>query len=46
MPFVHYPCDSIQAINMGCIDAPIPISYVDIPQKHTDVQESMGHTDV
>ena len=29
--FIYYPCNSIWALNIGCIDAPIPISYADTP---------------
>ena len=32
MLFGYYPCNSIQALNMDCIDAPIPISYTDAPR--------------
>ena len=46
MFFVYYPCNSIKALNSGCIDAPICISYADTPWKHADVQGNMGYTDV
>ena len=46
MLLVHYPCNTIQALNMGCIDA-LPSPYhMQIPPRNkcTDVQECRGHT--
>ena len=44
--YIYYPCNSIKALNMGCIDDPHPHIICRYTLERYRLQGYMGHTDV